>query len=69
MIFKEPGGARVEAALDAANRGVESEVAISSVNLCEVLTKLQRSPASLTPEELAGILSGVELVPFDRLQA
>jgi PIN domain nuclease of toxin-antitoxin system len=66
MIFKEPGGDRVEAALDAASQGKDTEIGISSVNWCEVLTKLQRSPASLTPEELAGILSGVELVPFER---
>ncbi len=66
MILKEPGGDRVEAALDAASQGSDTEIAISSVNWCEVLTKLQRSPASLTPEELAGLLSGVELVPFER---
>jgi ribonuclease VapC len=66
MILKEPGGSRVESALDAANQGAGSEIAISSVNWCEVLTRLQRSPASLTPKELAGILSGVEVVPFER---
>jgi len=66
MILKEPGGERVERALDATSQGTASEIAISAVNWCEVLTKLQRSPASLTPEELAGILSGVELVPFER---
>ncbi len=66
MILKEPGGDRVETALDAASQGTDTEIAMSSVNWCEVLTKLQRSPASLTPEELSGILSGVELVPFER---
>lgn len=69
MILKEPGGERVEAALDATGPGIGGEIAISSVNWCEALTKLQRSPASLTPEELAGILSGVELVPFERSNA
>jgi PIN domain nuclease of toxin-antitoxin system len=66
MILKEPGGDRVEKALDAASQGASTEIAISAVNWCEVLTKLQRSPASLTPQELAGILSGVEVVPFER---
>ena len=66
MILKEPGGHRVEAALDATSQGADTEIAISAVNWCEVLTRLQRSPASLTPEELAGILSGVEVVPFER---
>jgi len=66
MILKEPGGDRVEAVLDAANQRTDTEIAISSVNWCEVLTRLQRSPASLTPEELAGILNGVEVVPFER---
>lgn len=66
MILKERGGERVEMALDQTSQGVATEMAISSVNWCEVLTKLQRSPASLTPEELAGILSGVEVVPFER---
>jgi PIN domain nuclease of toxin-antitoxin system len=66
MILKEPGGDRVEKALDAASQGTDTEIAISSVNWCEVLTKLQRSPASLTPDELAGMLTGVELVPFER---
>jgi PIN domain nuclease of toxin-antitoxin system len=65
MIFQEPGGVRVETALDAATQA-DTEIAISSVNWCEVLTKLKRSPASLTPEELAGILSGVEVVSFER---
>jgi ribonuclease VapC len=69
MVLKEPGGNRVETALDATNQGTDTEIAISSVNWCEVLTRLQRSPASLTPEELAGILSGVEVVPFDRTGA
>lgn len=69
MILKEPGGDRVEKALDGTSQGGATELAISSVNWCEVLTKLQRSPASLTPEELAGILSGVEVVPFERNDA
>jgi PIN domain nuclease of toxin-antitoxin system len=66
MILKEPGGDRVEKALDALSQGTDTEIAISSVNWCEVLTRLQRSPASLTPQELAGILGGVEVVRFER---
>jgi ribonuclease VapC len=69
MILRELGGERVKAALDAIGQEIAEEVAISSVNWCEVLTKLQRSPAFLTPLELAGILSGVELVPFERASA
>jgi ribonuclease VapC len=69
MILKEPGGGRVEAALDAVGRGTDTQIAISTVNWCEVLTRLQRSPASLTPEELAGIMSGVDVVPFERSDA
>jgi PIN domain nuclease of toxin-antitoxin system len=69
MILKEPGGDRVEKALDATSQEIDTEIAISSVNWCEVLTRLQRSPASLTPEELSGILSGVEVVPFERSNA
>jgi len=66
MILKEPGGDRVERALDAGSQSASAGIAISSVNWCEILTKLQRTPASLTPQELAGILSGVEVVPFER---
>jgi ribonuclease VapC len=69
MILKEPGGERVETALDTTSQGTGNEIAISSVNWCEVLTKLQRGPALLTPEELAGILSGVEVVPFEQNDA
>lgn len=69
MILKEPGGDRVEKVLDALTQGTDTEIAISSVNWCEVLTRLQRSPASLTPQELAGILGGVEVVPFERTGA
>jgi len=69
MILKEPGGERVERALDATSQGPTTKIAISSVNWCEVLTKFQWSPASVTPEELAGILSGVEVVPFERATA
>ncbi len=69
MILKEPGGDRVEALLDAILQGRSNEVAISSANWCEILTRLQRSPVFLTPEELAGILGGVELLPLDRAGA
>jgi PIN domain nuclease of toxin-antitoxin system len=69
MILNEPGGERLEKELDKTGQGATGEIAISAVNWCEVLTKLQRSPASLAPEELAGILSGVEVVAFERLGA
>jgi ribonuclease VapC len=69
MVLKEPGGERLQAVFREAFRGIEHEIAISSVNWCEVLTKLQQKPVFLTPEELAGILTGVELIPFDRAGA
>ena len=65
MILKEPGGARVEALLDAVDSGDNVNVAISAVNWCEILSRLYRENRAMTAAELAALLSGVELVPFE----
>ncbi|MGB6744843.1 MAG: PIN domain-containing protein, partial [Terracidiphilus sp.] len=66
MILKEPGGARVSALLDAIDSGEDVQVAVSAVNWCEILTRLHRDSRTMTAEELAALLSGVELMPFER---
>jgi ribonuclease VapC len=69
MIQGEPGGARVDALLDSIERGEDVQVAISSVNWCEVLTRTQREYDGMTAEELTAALAGVELVPFGKASA
>jgi PIN domain nuclease of toxin-antitoxin system len=66
MIQGEPGGDRIEALLDAAELGVDVQVAISSVNWCEILTRMQRDNKGATPEELSAVLARVKVVPFDK---
>lgn len=66
MIQGEPGGERVEALLDALEPGADVQVAISAVNWCEVLTRIERDTGSVTAEDLTAALAGVELVPFDK---
>ena len=65
MILKEPGGKRLDDLLEQIDSGVKVQVAISSVNCCEVLTKLHRDHDSMTSGDLAALLAGVELVAFD----
>jgi PIN domain nuclease of toxin-antitoxin system len=69
MILKEPGGERVDALLDALELGADLKVAISSVNWCEILTRMQRDNMEMTAQELSATLSGVELVPFGKADA
>ena len=69
MIQGEPGGDRIEALLDAAELGVDVQVAISSVNWCEILTRMQRDNKGATPEELSAVLARVKVVPFDKAAA
>ena len=69
MIQGEPGGERIEALLDSIELGADVQVAISSVNWCEVLTRTRRDHHGMTAEELAAALSGVELVPFGKAAA
>ena len=66
MIQGEPGGERVESLLDALEPGADVQVTISSVNWCEILTRMQRDNRSMTAEDLTAALAGIELVPFDR---
>ena len=66
MIQGEPGGERVETLLDSLEPGADVQVAISSVNWCEILTRVQRDNRSMTAEDLTAALAGVELVPFDK---
>lgn len=66
MIQREAGGERVEALLDAMEVGADVEVAISSVNWCEILTRTQRDHRGVTAEELSAALAGIEIVPFDK---
>ena len=69
MIQGEPGGERVEALLDAAELGADVQVAISSVNWCEILTRTQRDNNGMASEELSAALAGVKLIPFDKAAA
>ena len=69
MILNESGGERVDALLDALELGSDAEAFISSVNWCEILTRMQRENLLLSGERLSAILAGVELVPFGRTDA
>ena len=69
MILNESGGERVYKLLDALELGSDAEVFISSVNWCEILTRMQRENLLLYGDDLSAILAGVELVPFGRTDA
>jgi PIN domain nuclease of toxin-antitoxin system len=69
MILKEPGGKRLDDLLEQIESGVKTHVAISSVNWCEILTKLHRENDSVTGGELAALLAGVEVIAFDSQSA
>jgi len=69
MILTEPGGQRVDALLNAVEQGADFQVAISSVNWCEILTRMLRDNKVVTGEELSAALAGVELVPFGKADA
>lgn len=69
MVQLEPGGKRVEALLDAVEDGADVQVAISSVNWCEILTRTQRNHAGLTAEKLSATFAGADLVLFGRVEA
>lgn len=66
FILKEPGGERVSALLDAIDRGDRVHAVLSSVNWCEILTRLYRDNHAMTAQDLGALLAGVELVPFTR---
>lgn len=65
MVYEEPGGAKVRAAI----LSPVYVVAISAINWCEVLTKLSQKNPTVTTENLEAILPGVEVVPFGQAQA
>jgi PIN domain nuclease of toxin-antitoxin system len=69
MILREPGGQRVDALLDDVEMGLPVQVAISFVNWCEILTRMQRENPATTGAQLSALLSGVELVPFGQVAA
>jgi ribonuclease VapC len=65
MVFGEPGGAKVHAAIVSPLYAVS----ISAVNWCEVLTKLGQKSSIMTAEKLTAILPGVDVVPFGQAEA
>jgi ribonuclease VapC len=65
-ILKEPGGESMELLFDSMEESEGIQVAISSVNWCEILTKLYRDNRAMTVQELTALLAGVELVAFDK---
>lgn len=66
MVLNEPGGKRVDALLDAIEPGGKLRVAISTVNICEVLTRMQRDNQAMTAKELYAALNGADIVAFER---
>jgi len=69
MILNEPGGDRVAALLGTMELESDVTVSVSSVNWCEILTRMQRDKVRMTGERLSAVLAGVELVPFGRMDA
>jgi ribonuclease VapC len=65
MVYGEPGGTKVHAAIVSPLY----VVSISAVNWCEVLTKLGQRSSIMTAEKLTAILPGVEVVPFGQVEA
>jgi len=61
MVYSEPGGERVHAAIVSS-----SSISMSAVNWSEVLAKLNQKSPIITPEKLSAILPGVEVVPFGK---
>jgi len=68
-VLAEPGGRKVAALIAKLDAGDDVTVAISTVNWCEILTRLRRDSKTITEPELATLLAGVELVPLSRADA
>lgn len=66
FILKEPGGERVGALLETLDQNEKLRAALSSVNWCEILTRLYRDNQSMTAQDLEALLAGIDLVPFAR---
>lgn len=73
MVQGEPGGERVDALLDALDLGAAVQIAISAVNWCEILTRLQRDNQDAVggglSKDLSAALAGVDFVPFEKADA
>lgn len=65
MVYGEPGGIKVHAAI----LSPLFSVSISAVNWCEVLTKLNQKSPIMSAARMASILPGVEVVPFCKAEA
>jgi ribonuclease VapC len=65
MVYGEPGGEKVRAAIVSPLYAVS----ISAVNWCEVLTKLGQKSSIMTAGMLEAILPGVEVSPFGKEEA
>jgi PIN domain nuclease of toxin-antitoxin system len=65
MVYGEPGGERVQAAIVSTS----SPIWISAVNWSEVLAKLIQKSSIMTAEKLTAILPGVVVVPFGEDEA
>jgi ribonuclease VapC len=69
FVFGEKGSQKIGALMDRLDSKGDINVAISTVNWCEILTRLRRDNKAMTEAELAALLQGVELVPFARADA
>jgi len=69
FVLAEKGGQKVGALMDKLDAQEDVKVAISTVNWCEILTRLRRDNRAITEAELTALLQGVELVPFERADA
>jgi PIN domain nuclease of toxin-antitoxin system len=62
MILGERGGEQVRSAIQEG----KTPIAISSVNWCEVLTRLRRDSLLVDGERMDAMLPGVEVAQFER---
>lgn len=69
FVLAEPGGRKVDALIGKLDTDEDVKVAISTVNWCEILTRLRRDSKSVTEAELTTLMAGVELIPFGRADA
>jgi len=65
MLLGESGGERVMQAF----LGQEDLIAMSAVNWSDILNRLQRKSSFVSPQSLAAMLPGVEIVPFGQVEA
>jgi len=65
FILHEPGGEKVMALI----RAQKAAVTMSSVNWCEIITRLQRDSPIMNAKKLTSMLPGVEVVEFGQPDA